>query len=563
MARPRKPTHGSTGAGAGRRPFRRRYGEDAIRHSLEHAERRRVWIGNPDLDAASREVLEAVIDSEQPSPSLFRYGDAPVRVELGDTGRAYPVALTADRLRHEIAARVDCQKAPRPGAPSTDPVDETEPLSQATRRQAANKARPAYPPIAIARNILAMPNLPLPPLYGFVGHPVFAADSKLVTVRGYDDRTGLYLDWPGDLKIPKVPREPSSVEKARALKLIAEEALGDFPFASEADKANAIGMYLTPFVRPMIPGCTPLHLVDKHTPGSGGTLLVEAASLIATGRSAHIMTEGRDDEEWRKRITSQLMTGAEMICIDNVRRKLDSAALSAAITAGVWEDRVLSRSEIASLPVRCLWMATGNNVTTSNEVARRCVHIRLDPQSEKPWQRDGFRHPRLLAWVRENRAELVWAALIFIQSWIAAGCPKGPARAAMGMFDDWEQIIGDVLHHNGVDSFLDNAPRFYDQADNDTRELARFLLGWWTAHASAPVGSGLLIGIAENLDPPMDLGRGEERSRKIVLGLQLRKLVDGRHVVTTAAGQRLTLAIRDAGQKDKAQLWKLDLAEGS
>lgn len=555
---------GKSGAGDGRAPSGRKYGAAAIRHQLENIERLPVWVANPDLHAVSAEILDAVMVPERRFPTLFRYGDLPVRVERGDAGGAIAVELTPDRLRYEVAARVDCRKDPLPKKPdSGEAADEADTESLAAAERRARKPRGAYPPLGIVRNILARADLPLPPLRGFAGHPVYAPGPKLVTAPGYDALTRLYLDYDYSLKIPKVPREPSGPEKARARALIVEDVLGDFPFAGEADQANAVALVLAPFVRPMIAGRTPLHLVDKHTPGSGGTLLVEVAALIASGRPAHIMTEGRDEEEWRKRITSQLKTGAEMICVDNVRRTLDSAALSAVITAEVWQDRELGRSETKSLPVRCLWIATGNNVTTSNEIARRSVHIRLDPQAEKPWQRGGFRHPRLLAWARENRGDLVWALLVFVQSWIAAGQPKAPARPPMGMFDDWAELVGDILHHNGVDGFLDNAARFYDQADSGTRELARLLLEWWTAHADAPIGSALLIGIAESLDPPMDLGRGDEHSRKIVLGRRLRGLVDRRHVVTTAAGQRLTLAIRDAGLRDKAQLWKLDLVEGS
>jgi putative DNA primase/helicase len=41
------------------------------------------------------------------------------------------------------------------------------------------------------------------------------------------------------------------------------------------------------------------------------------------------MTEGRDEDEWRKRLTSRLATGPAVILNDNLRRRLEDAALSA------------------------------------------------------------------------------------------------------------------------------------------------------------------------------------------------------------------------------------------
>src|SRR5262249_43665831 len=113
-----------------------------------------------------------------------------------------------------------------------------------------------------------------------------------------------------------------------------------------------------------------------------------------------------------------------------VREKLDSAALASALTADTLEDRVLGRSAMVRLPVRCLWVATGNNPTMSNEMARRTIRIRLDAHVEKPWLRnsEGFRHPNLKEWVGEHRGELIWAVLTIVRAWLAAGQPKGDRR---------------------------------------------------------------------------------------------------------------------------------------
>ena len=168
-----------------------------------------------------------------------------------------------------------------------------------------------------------------------------------------------------------------------------------------------MALLLLGFLRGMVDGPTPLHLIEKPTPGTGATLMVDAIATILTGAGASVMTEGRDDDEWRKRVTAKLRQVPTILLIDNLRLKLDSSAVAAALTAPFWEDRILGQSEMARLPIRCLWIATGNNPEFSNEMARRLVRIRLDANVERPWQRSDFRHPDLMTWVRANRARLV------------------------------------------------------------------------------------------------------------------------------------------------------------
>ena len=87
--------------------------------------------------------------------------------------------------------------------------------------------------------------------------------------------------------------------------------------------------------------------------------------VIGTGPA--VMTEGSTEDEWRKRITSKLMQAPTFILIDNVRSSLDSSALSAALTANEWEDRVLGVSRNIILPNQCVWIATANNPALSVE----------------------------------------------------------------------------------------------------------------------------------------------------------------------------------------------------
>jgi putative DNA primase/helicase len=355
-------------------------------------------------------------------------------------------------------------------------------------------------------------------------------------------------------RLPNIPDRPTPAEIGAAQSLLLGEMLGEFPFTGEAERAHALALLLLPFVRPMIAGPTPLHLIEKPAPGTGATLMVDAMSLVTTGVGASVMVEGRDEDEWRKRLTAKLRTIPTMLLIDNLRRRLDSSSVAAALTAPYWEDRILGKSEMTRFPIRCTWVATGNNPQVSNEVARRLVRIRLDPHVDQPWMREGFRHPELLSWVRENRARLVAACLTLGRAWIASGQPRH--RKTIGSFEGWSQVIGGILEVAGVPGFLDNLREMYETADAEGAIWRVFIAQWWDRHGTAQVGTSDLHQLALACEPPLPLGSGNDRSQRTALG---RGLVRMRDRVFDIGISRVRLENR--GEKQGAQRWRLTLVE--
>ena len=131
------------------------------------------------------------------------------------------------------------------------------------------------------------------------------------------------------------------------------------------------------------------------------------------------------------------------------------------------------------LPVRCAWIATGNNPTLSSEIARRTVRIRLNAKQDRPWLRDRFRHPDLRQWVSAHRHELVAAALTLVRAWIAAGKPDPTGSSSLGMFESWSRVMGGILQVAGVPGFLSNLSDFYESTDTEGEMVRSFLAAWW------------------------------------------------------------------------------------
>jgi hypothetical protein len=107
-------------------------------------------------------------------------------------------------------------------------------------------------------------------------------DGTLITEPGYHPATRLLYEPTQNFTLPPVAERPSPRQIAAARTLLLDDLLGDFPFVGEAERAHALALLLLPFVRPMIPGPTPLHMVEKPAPGTGATLMVDAISIVGT-----------------------------------------------------------------------------------------------------------------------------------------------------------------------------------------------------------------------------------------------------------------------------------------
>jgi putative DNA primase/helicase len=320
---------------------------------------------------------------------------------------------------------------------------------------------------------------------------------RLVSTPGLDRESGVYyVPAPGleDMLIPTGGIGVGEVEEA--LDAIENELFIDFGFESEADRANAIGLLLLPFVREIIDGPTPLFLARAPDAGSGKTLLVEAALFPGCGEVANEPDASGD--EWKKRITSTLLAGRPVMFLDNLSGKLDSDAVANLITTETWGDRILGKNQSVSLPVRVVFAATGSNLTLSRQMARRAYASFLDPyangHNRKPSERgrDEYRHAPLIPWARAHRAELVRAALVLIQHWAegpaeltdggwgfhrSGGDPRESA-VSKGSFERWAAVIGGVLEQAGVPGFLGNSERLEAETDTETQEIAAFFAAW-------------------------------------------------------------------------------------
>lgn len=416
--------------------------------------KRIIDVSVDNLSLRTGEAWEAIKEQNSP-PILFLNGPHMIRVRYDYHDDTVIIErVDPDIMRHELAEMAEWRKA----------------------NNAVTK-----PPMFLVRNVLASRVIPLPRLQRVVTVPVFAPDGSLLTEPGYSEASGLIYAPPRGYKTLPVPERVTDPHLEEAKKLI-DEMLQDFPFATDeagdsSDHDNAIALMLLPFVRDMIDGPTPNHLIEASMEGSGKGLL--ATSLLYPGLGKIDGTpQPENDTELKKFLTAQIRACVPLIYLDNISRTVASGELAAALTMSNWSDRVLGESVAMKAEVRNLWLMTGNNISMSREIARRTIRIRLTPQTDRPEERSNFAHPDQVGWIKENRPALVWACHVICRYAIQQGLPVKKPRV-IGSYEHWSKVMGSILYCAGYHNFLDNYRDVQSGSNTEREALATFAVTWW------------------------------------------------------------------------------------
>jgi len=302
---------------------------------------------------------------------------------------------------------------------------------------------PVLPPPVVFETLAARVTWKFPHLEGVICAPTLRPDGVLLQQPGYDQDTGLYLDFNG-VRFPPVPEHPTKDDAIAALTAL-HEPFRDFPFAHAYGLSAALAAVLSLIGRYAIPGPVPAFPVRSNTAGSGKGLLVDTIATIATGRIAPHWAQIKEEDEDRKRLLTIAMSGDSCVHIDNVTLPFGNGALDSALTTMSVKDRLLGMNQSLEAAWLAVMFVSGNNLMFAGDMARRVVPVDLDPRVEKPEERTGFQHARLLEWVRQERPRLVVAALIALTAFFAAGCPKQPGISEFGAFEAWSDLVRHAL----------------------------------------------------------------------------------------------------------------------
>lgn len=327
-------------------------------------------------------------------------------------------------------------------------------------------------PERAAKMLLGGDLSPFPLLRGVMTAPFMAMGGRIVCERGFDQKTGYFLNFDPE-QFPSIPDKPTNSQIKDAYEKLWAPFVG-FPFAEDTDRGAMLAALLTAVVRPGL-DVSPGFFFEAPVQGSGKTMLAECLKFIATGELG-VTPWVSGDEELRKLLVSWMRGGRACVAFDNVSGRFTSGVLSGAMTSGFLSGaRVLGNSQEISGDVRLLWLATGNNSSMDRDFAERWVRIRLDAERERPSERVFTFSPR--AEVQRHRPELVMAALTLLRGWYSQA---RPALATCGCrFDQWGATVRECVLWLAIQLALphgDPAASLLDvSADTETGELSEFL----------------------------------------------------------------------------------------
>jgi hypothetical protein len=417
-----------------------------------------IFIGDQ-LRTVADHALKALERQEDENPSIFVQSASLVRVGTDELQRPVIKTMGIPEIKHALTFAADWYRLKETsGGPVKVPV---------------------APPANIAENILSRPvqEWPFQPLEAIVQIPTPRSDGTLLSEHGYDPQTGLYYARQPDLYLPEISAHPTKLDIAQAVAFLVG-FLGDFPYETKADAANAFGLLITIVIRHLVRH-VPLALIDATKQGVGKGLLTDLMAIIATGRTAASVTQCSSDEEWDKKLTALLISGATMIPIDNVEGTLRSPILSKILTSDYHNGRILGLSKMVLVPQRAIWIANGNNIHLGGDLPRRSYRIRLATQVSEPWKRADFTYPDLLKEAQRHRGEIIAALLTLVSRWFTAGqpAPKKPL-SKLGTFSRWVEVTGGILAFAGIDGFLENLDAMHKEIDLDGNAWTSFLETW-------------------------------------------------------------------------------------
>jgi hypothetical protein len=316
----------------------------------------------------------------------------------------------------------------------------------------------------------------LPILTRITNSPFLRGDGSVCERPGYDPASGM-LYKPDGRSFPPVSQRPSKPDATVALQTIGR-LIERFPFVSDADRSVALSAILTALDRHAMV-TAPLHGFTSPTAGTGKSLLVDLAAMLATGRLMPVISQGRSEEELEKRLGAAVLAGDVVISIDNCEHELQSIFLCQALTQQKLNIRVLGSSRNVETPVTATMFATGNNLTIAGDLTRRALLCSLDARCEHPERRSFEFDPIALA--KADRGRLVVAALTVLRAWHVAG--EGIEPPPLGSFEEWSNRIRAPLLWLGQADPCDTTIKV--QENDPRRDLLAIVIAQWRQHLTA------------------------------------------------------------------------------
>ena len=129
------------------------------------------------------------------------------------------------------------------------------------------------------------------------------------------------------------------------------------------------------------------HAAKAPAAGSGKSLLWDLPAVIAIGNAMPVISTGEDQQEFGKRIESQMLSGMALWSIDNVSVPVKGDAFCQAVERSSPNVRVMGGNQVRDCRNNWSIYITGNNLRVIGDATRRVIQVSLDAKTAHPEQR--------------------------------------------------------------------------------------------------------------------------------------------------------------------------------
>ena len=276
-----------------------------------------------------------------------------------------------------------------------------------------------------ARWLRSAPGRHFPPIRGVRALPFLTSDQRIARTRGYYPDERIWLDW--------APVATPDDEGASARSIL----LALVRTTSDTDSALGLLAALTEaIVRPAITGRVPVYLITSTERWAAARDMGRGLASFFLGRSAVDRGLPPRYPDLAATAGSRISHDGPCVLMEGVGRRwnLGGHDLGRLMRgAGVVSlRRPGSPSPLQVDPRLTSWIASAANGSPGSSTGE--VPIRLDAVA-----------PKLLDRFVTERDPIAGLVVRCVESWLAAGPPRAPARLAL--LPRWSEIVGGVLGH--------------------------------------------------------------------------------------------------------------------
>ena len=287
-------------------------------------------------------------------------------------------------------------------------------------------------------------------LYGIIDAPTIFTDGSLLQEPGYD-RSSKLLFNPDGVTFPKVSERPTRHDAEGALDKLTH-LFSEFPFVSRLDLSVAIGALLTSVTRRSF-NISPAFGIDSPDYGTGKSYLVDTIHMTAHGVVAAVIDATTDNEEFRKRIETELKQGAAAIALDNVTGIIGGNTFASILTSESIKPRTMGgNTDSPPLPTNAFITLTGKQLKIRADLIRRILRAMMDANMENHWKRKFTLNPVEMA--RTGRGEYVKAILTILKGYHVSGCSVN--FDSFCGYEEWSRLVRGALVWIGLPDPFDS-----------------------------------------------------------------------------------------------------------